>query len=106
MNTTLKYILFGGLFFILGFAAALPFFGASVPWGAACSWGQDGAAWGQGPGMMQGGWGFPGGMMTGFGMFGGLMMLGMFLYPVLIVGLIVAGIVWLVKAAQRPNQQQ
>ncbi|MBS4016276.1 MAG: hypothetical protein KGZ86_07595 [Candidatus Latescibacteria bacterium] len=55
--------------------------------------------------MMRGGWGFSGGMMSGFGMFGGLMMFGNFLYPVLIVGLAVAGIVWLVKAAQRPNQQ-
>lgn len=106
MNPILKYVLFGGLFFSLGFVTALPFFGVNVPWGAACGWGQDGAAWGIGPGMMRGGWGFPGGMMTGFGMFGGLMMLGMFLYPVLIVGLIAAGIVWLIKAAQRPNQQQ
>lgn len=106
MNNTLKYILVGVLFFALGFAVALPFFGVNVPWGVACGWGQDGTAWAQGPGMMRGGWGFPGGMMTGFGIFGGLMIFGMFLYPLLIVGLVVAGIAWLVKAVQRPNQPQ
>jgi hypothetical protein len=105
MNNALKYILVGVLFFALGFVAATPFWGVGASSITGCGWGQDGTAWGMGPGMMPGGWGFPGGMMTGFGMFGGLMMFGMFLYPVLIVGLIAAGIVWLVKAAQRPNQQ-
>lgn len=96
MNNTLKYILVGALVFALVFFVALPFFGANAaPWATGCGWNHGGGAWG-----------FPGGMMGGFGLFGGLMMLGMFLYPLVVLGLIVAGIVWLVKATNRLNQQQ
>lgn len=104
MNNTLKYILVGGLVFALVFFVALPFFGAGNSWAFGCGWNQGG--WGMGPGMMRGGWGFPGGMMGGFGMFGGLMMFGMLLYPLFILGLIAAGIYWLVKVVTKQNQQQ
>jgi|GEM_PF-1236727 len=105
MNNILKYILVGGLVFALVFVVALPFFGASNSWAFGCGWGRGGATWGMGPGMMGRGWGFPG-MMGGFGLFGGLMMFGMLLYPILIIGLIVAGIFWLVKTVTKHNQQQ
>lgn len=92
MNNTLKYILVGALVFALVFFVALPFFGANAgPWGIGCGWNR-------------GGWGFPGGMMNGFGLFGWWIMFGMLLYPILIIGLIVAGLVWLVKATNRSNQ--
>jgi hypothetical protein len=105
MNNTLKYILVGVLVFALVFFVALPFFGANAtPWATGCGWNSGGAAWGMGPGMM-GGWGFPG-IMGGFGSFGGLMMLGMFLYPLLILGLVTAGVYWLVKIAMKQNQPQ
>lgn len=103
MNKTLRYILVGVLVFALVFFITLPFFGVGSSWAFHCGWNQGG--WGMGPSMMRWGWGFPG-MMSGFGLFGGLMMFGMFLYPILIIGLIVAGITWLVKAVQKQNQPQ
>lgn len=97
MNNTLKYILVGALVFALVFFVALPFFGGNIaPWATGCGWNRGGTVWGMGSGMMWDGWGFPG-MGGGFGLFGGLMMLGMFLFPLLILGLIVAGIFWFVS---------
>ena len=102
MNNTLKYILVGTLVFAMVFFVALPFFGTNTPRAIGCGWSRGGATWGMGPGMTLA----PGASagVGGFGMFGGLMMFGMLLYPILIIGLIVAGIVWLVKKAQ--NQLQ
>jgi hypothetical protein len=114
MNNTLKYILVGALVFALVFFVALPFFGANAaPWAIGCGWNRGGGAWGMGSGMMRGGWGFPGMTLApaastgvgGFGLFGGLMMLGMFLYPLLILGLIAAGVYWLVKTVTKSKQQ-
>jgi len=39
------------------------------------------------------------------GLFGGLMMLGMWLLPLLIVGLFMAGIVWIVRPLTKNSQQ-
>ena len=100
MNNTLKYLLIGALVFVLVFLAALPFFGAGVPGVFGCGWNGNATAWGMGRGMMRGSWGMP----VGFGAFGGLMMLGMFLRPLLVWGLIAAGVYWLIRNASKQNQ--
>ena len=66
------------------------------------------AAWGGWQGMMGPGHMFGGGGMTGgFGMpFFGLGMITMLLWPVLIIGLIVLGVVWLVRSIGTPAAPQ
>ena len=105
MNQTLKYVLIGVLVFVVAFVVALPFFGVGS---TAASWGTYGCpayghgfrGWGMGPRMM-GGWGMSG----AFGWLGGLMILRMWLLPLLILGLIVAGIVWVIRSQTKNSQQ-
>ncbi|MEK6574587.1 MAG: hypothetical protein AABZ58_09785 [Chloroflexota bacterium] len=72
------------------FSTVMPFIAPQLGWGN---------TYGYFPGGMMGG--FRGGMMGGFGLpfFG----FGMILWPVLFVGLIVLGIVWLVRTVSTPG---
>ncbi len=84
MKNSGKYILIGILVFVASFALSMPFFGrAAYPY-----------ANGFGGGSMMGTWG----MHSGFGWFGGLGMIAMWLVPLLTLGLVIAGIVWIVKS--------
>lgn len=84
MKNSGKYILIGILVFVGSFALSMPFFGRTA---YPC-------ASGFGGGSMMGGWG----MHNGLGWFGGLGMFTMWLFPILILGLIITGIVWVVKS--------
>lgn len=85
MNNVWRYLLVGGLVFVLAFFVAVPLFGG---WGPFEMMGYRGT----GPGMMGG---FP---MMGFGVFGWLIMLGMWLVPLAVVALLVAGVMALFRA--------
>jgi hypothetical protein len=76
------------------FSTVWPFFAPSTAWGGAPGFGM------MGPGHMFGGRG----MMGGFGMpfFG----FGMLLWPLLFIGLIVLGAVWLIRSVARPTAVQ
>jgi len=76
------------------FSTVWPFFASRTGLGGGYGYGM------MGPGQMYGG----GGMMGGFGMpfFG----IGMFLWPLLFIGLIVLGVVWLVRTVATPGAPQ
>ncbi len=94
MKTNYKYILVGVLVFVIAFVATLSFSGTGMFGSHARPIGH---GWGMGSHMM-GGWGMP-------GLFGGFGMLGMWLIPMLILGLIVAGIVWVIQIANKDKQE-
>ena len=75
------------------FSTVWPFFAPRTGWSGGYGYGM------MGPGHM---WG--GGMMGGFGMpfFG----IGMLLWPLLFIGLIVVGVVWLVRSVATPGATQ
>lgn len=87
MKNNVKYWLVGVLVFVVSFVFAAPYFAArTLPYVG---------GYGMGP-MMMGGWGMHG----GFGWFGGPGMLAMGIFPLLLLGLIVAGIVWAVRSSR------
>lgn len=95
MKNNWKYILVGFLIFVVAFASAMPFFGA-VRFGS-YAYPQGQSSWTMGSRMMGGGWGAHG----LFGLFGGFGILGMWLIPLLILGLIVAGIIWVIQTVNK-----
>ncbi len=92
MKNSGKYILIGILVFVTSFAFSVPFFGRTA---YPCANGFSGSP-------MMGSWG----MHSGFGWFGGLGMFAMWLVPLLTLGLIIAGIVWLVKSISSDNETE
>ncbi|MCF6277503.1 MAG: hypothetical protein L3J16_01980 [Anaerolineales bacterium] len=89
MKNFWKYILVGALLSLVTFRIALPFFGGMT------------YASGIGSGA------YPMGMHMvgrGFGLFAGFGMLGMWLLPLLTLGLIVAGITWVIRSAKNDTQ--
>lgn len=99
MKNYWKYILVGALVFGLSFSVAMSFFGAGTFGRFASPYGQGFNSWGMGSHMM-GGWGMHG--ISGF--FGGFWMLGMWLIPLLTLGLIITGIVWLIRSLNKDTQ--
>ena len=97
MSKGLQWIIGIGIILIVAaiiFSMVAPFFAPQLGWNTQ-----------YGPGMMGSGHMFGGrGMMGGFGLpfFGA----GMFLFPLLFLGLIVLGVVWLVRAVARPTVTQ
>lgn len=94
MSKALQWIIGIGVVLIVAaiiFSTVWPLFAAGTGWNSGFGYGM------MGPGHMFGGRG----MMGGFGMpfFG----LGMLLWPLLFVGLIVLGVVWLVRAVATPH---
>ena len=79
-----RYLLAGGLIFVIVFFFALPFVGGVGGWPYGIR--------GMGPGMMGG---FP---IMGFGVFGWLIMLGMWLVPLAVIVLLVAGVMALFRS--------
>lgn len=97
MKTIYKYISVGVLVFIIAFVSSLFFLGAGTFGSYVHPHGFN--SWRLGSHMM-GGWGMHG--VTGF--FGGFWMLGMWLIPLLTLGLIIAGIVWVIRSLNKNTQ--
>ena len=97
MSKALQWVIGIGVVLIVAaiiFSTVWPFFAPRLGWTGNFGYGM------MGPGHMFGGRG----MMGGFGMpfFG----IGMFLWPLLFIGLIVLGVVWLVRSVARPAVPQ
>ena len=89
MNKALQWTIGIGVILIVAsiiFSTVYPFFAPN-------------AGWDYGYGMMGGRHMWGGGMMGGFGFMG----ITMLLWPLLFIGLIVLGVVWLVRAVTQPS---
>ena len=97
MSKALQWVIGIGVVLIVAaiiFSTVWPFFAPRLGWTGDFGYGM------MGPGHMFGGRG----MMGGFGM--PFLGIGMFLWPLLFIGLIVLGVVWLVRSVARPTVPQ